>query len=110
MMHIVFCRFGGTEAATFCLLSTVKKHLMYDNHVDIYMYAKLYHNRRPGIWSSPEDYLRLHLAVQTLCNPPEGIPDLYAIANGAVNGSLSNDCIRMPPEGMEAVGPRLTVA
>ncbi|KRT79091.1 hypothetical protein AMK59_7769 [Oryctes borbonicus] len=107
---VVVDRFGGSEAATFCSLITLKKHLIYDNHVDVYMYAKLYHNKRPGIWSSVEDYLRLHLAVQTLCCPPDGTPDLYAMANGAVNGSLSNDNVRVPPEGMEAVGPRLTVA
>jgi receptor-type tyrosine-protein phosphatase gamma len=107
---VIVDRFGGSEAASFCTLTTLKKHLMYDNHVDVYMYAKLYHNKRPGIWGSCEDYLRLHLAVQTLCCPPEGTPDLYAMTNGAVNGSLSNDCVRVPPEGMEAVGPRLTVA
>lgn len=103
-------RFGGTEAATFCILSTLKKHLLYDNHIDVYMYAKLYHNRRPGIWSSSDDYLRIHLAVQALCNPPEGVPDMYALANGTINGSLSTNCVRMPPEGMEAVGPQITVA
>ncbi|XP_044256980.1 tyrosine-protein phosphatase 99A isoform X3 [Tribolium madens] len=95
---VVVDRFGGTEAASFCVLTTLKKHLMYDNHVDVYMYAKLYHNKRPGIWGSCDDYLRLHLAVQTLCSPPEGTPDLYAMTNGALNGSLSNDCVRVPPE------------
>ncbi|XP_008200584.1 tyrosine-protein phosphatase 99A isoform X3 [Tribolium castaneum] len=95
---VVVDRFGGTEAASFCELTTLKKHLMYDNHVDVYMYAKLYHNKRPGIWGSCDDYLRLHLAVQTLCSPPEGTPDLYAMTNGALNGSLSNDCVRVPPE------------
>lgn len=74
------------------------------------MYAKLYHNKRPGIWSIIDDYLRLHLALQTLCCPPEGPQDIYPIANGTVNGSLSNDSIRVPPEGMEAVGHQLTVA
>lgn len=73
------------------------------------MYTKLFHNRRPGIWGSVDDYLRMHLALQTLCSPPDGAPDLYATTNGAVNGSLSNDSVRVPPEGMEAVGPKLTV-
>lgn len=106
----LFCRLGGAEAATYCCMNALKKHLQYDNHVDVYMYAKLYHSRRPGIWLSSENYLRLHLAVQTLCNPPEGVPDLYAIANGTINGPQPNDRIRMPPEGMEAVGPIITVA
>lgn len=85
---------------------------MYDSHVDIYLYAKLYHNKRPGIWTSSDDYLKLHLAVQTLCTPPEGPPpDLYAMTNGTVNGSLSTaDYSRILPEGMEEMGPRLTVA
>lgn len=105
-------RFGGTEAATFCALSTLKKHLIYDNKVDVYMYAKLYHNKRPGIWISSDDYMRLHLCLQTLCFPPEkastpilndATPDLYAIPNGTVNnGSASTESIRVPPEGMEA--------
>lgn len=101
-------RFGGTEAATFCALTTLKKHLIYDNKVDVYMYAKLYHNKRPGIWISSDDYMKLHLCVQSLCNPPEPqiqevTPDLYAMANGTINnGSISTDCIRVPPEGMEA--------
>ncbi|KAJ8913189.1 hypothetical protein NQ315_009026, partial [Exocentrus adspersus] len=101
---VVVDRFGGTEAATFCALTTLKKHLIYDNKVDVYMYAKLYHNKRPGIWISSDDYMKLHLCIQTLCNPPEPqiqevTPDLYAMANGTINnGSISTDCIRVPPE------------
>lgn len=104
-------RFGGAEAATYCSLTTLTKHLAYDNHADIYMYAKLYHNRRPGIWGSSADYLRLHLALQALCNPPEGAPDLYTMTNGniGVNGIMSNDCIRVPPEGMESSGPKYSL-
>lgn len=75
------------------------------------MYSKLYHNRRPGIWSSTDDYLKLHLAVQCLCtSTAPGMPDVYATANGNVNGSVSNDSVRVSPEGMESIGPRLTVA
>uniref|UniRef100_V5GYZ1 Tyrosine-protein phosphatase n=3 Tax=Anoplophora glabripennis TaxID=217634 RepID=V5GYZ1_ANOGL len=101
---VVIDRFGGTEAATFCALTTLKKHLIYDNKVDVYMYSKLYHNKRPGIWISSDDYMKLHLCVQSLCNPPEPqiqevTPDLYAMANGTINnGSISTDCIRVPPE------------
>uniref|UniRef100_A0A6P7GZM8 Tyrosine-protein phosphatase 99A-like isoform X1 n=1 Tax=Diabrotica virgifera virgifera TaxID=50390 RepID=A0A6P7GZM8_DIAVI len=103
---VVVDRFGGTEAATFCALTTLKKHLIYDNKIDVYMYAKLYHNKRPGIWISSDDYMRLHMCVQALCNPPEpGIveaaPDLYSLANGNINApSTSRDCIRIPPEGL----------
>lgn len=106
----MYGRFGGTEASSFCCLTTLKKQLSYENHADVYMYAKLYHNKRPGVWSSSDDYLRLHLALQALCSPPEGTTDTYAMSNGTINGSLSNDCVRVPPEGMESIGPRLTVA
>ncbi|XP_018334837.1 tyrosine-protein phosphatase 99A [Agrilus planipennis] len=100
---VVIDRFGGTEAATFCSLTTLKKQLAYENHADVYMYAKLYHNWRPGIWNSVDDYLRLHLAVQALCAMVENIPESYAFTNGTVNGSISSsDCVRVPPEGMEA--------
>ncbi|KAK9890036.1 hypothetical protein WA026_008843 [Henosepilachna vigintioctopunctata] len=96
---VVVDRFGGTEAASFCILTSLRKHIMYDNHIDIYLYAKLYHNRRPGIWNSMGAYLQLHMAVQTLCSPPENAtPDLFAMANGTINGSVSNDCIRVPSE------------
>lgn len=80
------------------------KHLVYDNHADIYMYAKLYHNRRPGVWSSCADYVRLHFALQAICNTP----DLYTSVNGNINninGTISNEKIRMPPEGMESCEP-----
>ncbi|KAK5639716.1 hypothetical protein RI129_012208 [Pyrocoelia pectoralis] len=77
---------------------------------DIYMYSKLYHNKRPGLWMSCDNYLRLHLAMQALCTKSEETPDLYAMANGTINGSLSNDYLRVPPEGMEAVGTGFTVA
>lgn len=75
------------------------------------MYAKLYHNRRPGIWSSLDDYIRIHLAAKTLCSQ-EIAPDVYSLANGgaALNGTVANDSVRVPPEGMEAVGSRLTAA
>ena len=49
---IVVDRYGGTEAATFCALTTLYKQLNFEDCVDVYMYAKLYHLRRPGIWRS----------------------------------------------------------
>ncbi len=46
-------RFGGTEGATFCALTTLCKELETFNAIDVYQVAKLYHNKRPGIWKSP---------------------------------------------------------
>ncbi|EFX89509.1 hypothetical protein DAPPUDRAFT_233531, partial [Daphnia pulex] len=40
---VVVDRFGGTEAATLCALTTLVHQLSRDQHVDVYMYAKLYH-------------------------------------------------------------------
>ncbi|XP_035225957.1 tyrosine-protein phosphatase 99A-like isoform X2 [Stegodyphus dumicola] len=61
---VVVDRFGGTEAATFCCLSTLQKQLEFENSVDVYMYAKLYHLRRPGIWQTQDDYYFLYQAVE----------------------------------------------
>lgn len=48
--YYFYYRFGGTEAAIFCCLTTIGKQLQHENLVDITLYAKLYHNQRPGIW------------------------------------------------------------
>ncbi|XP_017785982.1 PREDICTED: tyrosine-protein phosphatase 99A isoform X2 [Nicrophorus vespilloides] len=95
---VIVDRFGGSEAGIFCSLSTMRKQLMFDNHIDIYMYVKLFHNRRPGIWNSLEEYVKLHLAMQTLCTPPDGGPDIFVAANGALNGSVSSENVRVPHE------------
>lgn len=60
---IVVDRFGGTEAGTFCCLATLTKQMEFENQTDVCMYAKLYHNRRPGIWKTVKDYLLLYQAL-----------------------------------------------
>lgn len=60
---IVVDKFGGTEAATFAVLTTLYKQINFEDAVDVYMYAKLAHLRRPGIWSSQDDYLFLYRAM-----------------------------------------------
>lgn len=87
-------RFGGTDAATFCSLVTIKKHLAYEQKADIYMYAKLYHNKRPGIWLNVDDYMKLHLCVQAACCETEKYlddvpPDMYTLANGIAKNRIS---------------------
>ncbi|EFX76299.1 hypothetical protein DAPPUDRAFT_249234 [Daphnia pulex] len=37
---VVVDRFGGTEAATLCALTTLVQQLSRDQHVDVYIYAK----------------------------------------------------------------------
>ena len=44
-------RHGGVEAGMFCGLSTLSEQKENDNSVDVYMLAKLYHLKRPGIYS-----------------------------------------------------------
>lgn len=86
-------RFGGTEAATFCALVTLKKHLAYEQKVDVYMYSKLYHNKRPGIWLSVDDYMKHHLCVQTICDAEKCLedvpPDMFTLANGVAKNRAS---------------------
>ncbi|CAG7726663.1 unnamed protein product, partial [Allacma fusca] len=45
-------RFGGLEAATFAALTTLYKQMVAEEHVDVYMIAKLYHEQRPGVWTN----------------------------------------------------------
>jgi len=67
---VVMDRYGGTEAATFCILTTLTKQLEYENHADVYMYAKLSHIKRPGIWKTQEDYLAIYQALEAMHSNP----------------------------------------
>eukprot|EP00094_Tigriopus_californicus_P012020 TCALIF_11614-PA protein Name:"Similar to Ptp99A Tyrosine-protein phosphatase 99A (Drosophila melanogaster)" AED:0.07 eAED:0.07 QI:0/0.7/0.45/0.81/1/1/11/539/1209 len=64
----VIDRYGGMEAATFCAITTLLKQLEFENHVDIYEYAKLSHGRRPGIWRSQHEYFFLYRAFDYICS------------------------------------------
>lgn len=85
------------------------KHMAYENHADIYMYAKLYHNRRPGVWADISDYLRLHIALQAASQMSATQPQLNGAPVLPVNGTANHETIRMPPEGMEAAQPNHNV-
>ncbi|XP_023221800.1 tyrosine-protein phosphatase 99A-like isoform X2 [Centruroides sculpturatus] len=80
---IVVDRFGGTEAAKFCCLTTIRKQLERENCVDVYMYSKLYHMRRPGIWQTQEDYVFFYRALESLF--PASAAGEGTVANGHVN-------------------------
>ncbi|XP_037087917.1 tyrosine-protein phosphatase 99A-like [Pollicipes pollicipes] len=60
---LVVDRYGGTEGASFCLLGTALRQLQHEACFDVFTYAKLYHQRRPGIWKSMREYLYLYHAV-----------------------------------------------
>ncbi|XP_037086729.1 tyrosine-protein phosphatase 99A-like [Pollicipes pollicipes] len=66
---VVVDRFGGTEAAMFCCLTTLAKQLASENAVDVYMYAKMCHMRRPGVWQTPDDLAMLYHAMECLNRP-----------------------------------------
>jgi receptor-type tyrosine-protein phosphatase gamma len=109
-------RYGGAEAATLCTVSALAHQLEYDKTANVYMYTKLYHNKRPGIWSSPENIALIfkilslfpkgfeilkHTALRTefddsiVTATPDlfsKTPDLYSkiCSNGNISNHLSN--------------------
>lgn len=117
-----FFRFGGTEAATFCILTALCMHLEYEKHADVYMYAKLYHNKRPGIWQVCDDYLFLYEAIATVKQNLELLPkanlmkaavmeektiDQYQSDNKSFNGCLMNNGVsKCITDTMELISER----
>ncbi|KAK8740307.1 hypothetical protein OTU49_002840, partial [Cherax quadricarinatus] len=100
---IVVDRYGGTEAATFCALTTLKSQVEFEQHLDTYMYCKLYHNRRPSIWTSQDDILFVYRAMES-----------YIASDGSHSGSssdmagLNDPIITMPP--VTTIAPLAPVA
>lgn len=62
---VVVDKHGGTEAGMFCLLTALKSQLEYEKSVDPFLYFKLYHNRRPGLWNSQDDLLFIYRALES---------------------------------------------
>ncbi|XP_030371000.1 tyrosine-protein phosphatase 99A isoform X3 [Scaptodrosophila lebanonensis] len=99
---VVVDRYGGAQACTFCAISSLAIEMEYCSTANIYQYAKLYHNKRPGVWTSSEDirliyeilsYLpgNLHLLKRTALRTEfedvtTATPDLYSkiCSNGNV--------------------------
>ena len=119
---LVVDRFGGTEAATFCCLTTLMKQLQYESHADVYMYARLYQQRRPAVWRTQDDFLFLYRAVEALvaaeCEEAESSlspppPDVTDVQRQTLRPILkkagsrqrpgSTATVRIPPDGMESV-------
>lgn len=59
---LVVDRIGGTEGATFCVLSSLYQQINspLERAADVYLYAKLLHLRRPGVWRSIQDLHSLY--------------------------------------------------
>ncbi|TRY69985.1 hypothetical protein TCAL_10021 [Tigriopus californicus] len=63
---VVLDAMGGTEAATFCALTTLCQQLETEDALDVYQVAKLYHDNRPGVWKSKADILFMYKAMEAL--------------------------------------------
>ena len=63
---LVLDKEGGTDAASFCALSSLLRQLNSDRSIDIYIVAKTIHQARPGVWTSPKIILNLYKAVEGL--------------------------------------------
>ncbi|XP_055902453.1 tyrosine-protein phosphatase 99A isoform X2 [Eupeodes corollae] len=105
---VVVDRYGGAQACTFCAISSLSIEMEYCNTANIYQYAKLYHNKRPGVWTSSEDirliynilsYLprNLQLLKRTALRTEfedvtTATPDLYSkiCSNGNISSTLQN--------------------
>lgn len=100
-------RFGGTEACSFCIITSQAMQLEFDNTANVYTYAKLYHNKRPGVWQSVDDLKQIYRILSylpsdlTLLKCTElrteiedittATPDLYSkiCSNGNISSSLN---------------------
>ncbi|XP_030244010.1 tyrosine-protein phosphatase 99A isoform X4 [Drosophila navojoa] len=109
---VVVDRYGGAQACTFCAISSLAIEMEYCNTANVYQYAKLYHNKRPGVWTSSEDirliynilsYLpgNLNLLKRTALRTEfedvtTATPDLYSkicsnVAPSSITPTPSND-------------------
>lgn len=107
---VIVDRYGGFQACQFCCISSLAMQLEYDKTANVYTYAKLYHNKRPGIWSSYEDIRQIYRILSYM--PQElgllkctelrtefddaaimtATPDLYSkiCSNGSINTHLNS--------------------
>lgn len=83
----------------------------YDNTANIYQYTKLYHNKRPGVWTSSDDLRLLYRIVGEMPSNlnllqktqirseiedlPTATPDLYSkiCSNGNISTALNSNVL-----------------
>lgn len=63
---IVHDLLGGHRAAVFCALFSFQDSIYLENSCNVYEIAKMYHLKRPNIWSHKSNILMLYEAVQSL--------------------------------------------
>lgn len=103
---VVVDRYGGAPASIFCAVSSLAMEMEYDKTCSIYAYAKLYHDKRPGIWSSVEEIQQIYRILTYLPSEPcllklteiktefedqaTATPDLYSkiCSNGNISSQL----------------------
>lgn len=103
---VVVDRYGGAPASIFCIVSSLAMEMEYDKTCNIYTYSKLYHNKRPGIWSSVEEIQQIYRILTYLPSEPKllqlteirtemddqptATPDLYSkiCSNGNISSQL----------------------
>ncbi len=99
---------GGTQAITFCVIASQAMQMEYDSTTNVYTYAKLYHNKRPGVWNSVDDLKQIYTLLSYLPSDlsllkfteirseledvTTAAPDLYSkvTSNGNISSSLIN--------------------
>jgi hypothetical protein len=52
IFYLLYIRYGGSQAGTFCSLMSMWHQLEFEGCVDVFQLARLYHYSRPGIWRS----------------------------------------------------------
>lgn len=83
---VVVDRFGGTEAAQFCCLSSLYQQYNHTRSVDVYMHARLCSERRPGVWCTQEDYTMLYRTMEAAV---KNIDTATSTSNKDQNGTRS---------------------
>ena len=63
---IIHDLYGGFRAATFCALYTFQDLIRIESSVNVYEWAKMYHLKRPEVWSNSSNILFLYEAVECL--------------------------------------------
>ncbi|XP_055614452.1 tyrosine-protein phosphatase 99A-like isoform X2 [Uranotaenia lowii] len=110
---VIVDRYGGFQACQFCCISSLAMQLEQDQTANVYTYAKLYHNKRPGIWSSYEDIRQIYRILSYMpkdlgllkCTELRtefddaaimtATPDLYSkiCSNGSINTHLNSGTV-----------------
>ncbi|XP_017038955.1 tyrosine-protein phosphatase 99A isoform X5 [Drosophila ficusphila] len=122
---VIVDRYGGAQACTFCAISSLAIEMEYCSTANVYQYAKLYHNKRPGVWTSSEDIRviynilsflpgNLNLLKRTALRTEfedvtTATPDLYSkiCSNVAPLSTVSNSST--PPPSSPPPSPQTTI-